>query len=135
MSLVSITESMEMLSEKGNNLSIDDKEFVVQFAFRTEDMELTEKLIEELSQSNSDKNAIRVKYEQLKEKQISWVEKIENLLIALEMYREEEEKAVRRIAEFLRMNGAEIDDQRIMEVDIGEIRKLVSSQMSAGKSI
>lgn len=46
MGLAAVTETAQMFQQKNIVLTERDKEFVVQFAFRTNDKELTNKLID-----------------------------------------------------------------------------------------
>jgi hypothetical protein len=125
-----ITDAMEMMENRETVLDPADKEFVFQFAFQTGDRELTRKLIGELAEKDADAGRIKRKYQQLGDKKPAWVEKIENLLVALEMYRIEEEKAIFRITEFLRMNGVVVTEETVKQSDIGELRSMVSGAVA-----
>jgi RNA-binding protein YhbY len=126
MSLILITDAMKMMESRGTVLSREDQEFVFQFAFQTGDKELTGKLIEELDEKDADHEAVKLKYLQVKDKKPAWVENIENLLVALEMYRIEEGKAIGRITEILRMNGVTVTEDTVKNTGIGELRTIVS---------
>ena len=54
MGLAAVTETAQMFQQKNIVLTERDKEFVVQFAFRTNDRELTNKLIDELTEAGAD---------------------------------------------------------------------------------
>ena len=54
MGLAAVTETAQMFQQKNIVLTERDKEFVVQFAFRTNDKELTNKLIDELTEAGAD---------------------------------------------------------------------------------
>ena len=62
MSLIMITEAMKLMEEADASISMEDKEFIAQYAFRTGDTELVKKLIEELQEKDADKEAIQTKY-------------------------------------------------------------------------
>ena len=62
MSLVAISETVEMLNAQQPSLTEDEKQFVVQFAFKTGDRELTNKLIDELTMHVKDSSIIMKKY-------------------------------------------------------------------------
>ena len=53
MGLAAVTETAELFRQKNISMTERDKEFVVQFAFRTNDRELTNKLIDELADAGS----------------------------------------------------------------------------------
>ena len=126
MSLAIITDAMKIIESKGAVLCLKDKEFVFQFAFQTEDEELTNKLIEELAGKDADARAVKARYQQVKDKKPVWVENMENLLVALEMYRIEEEKAIGRIVEFFGKNGIEVSEDMVKYTDIGKLRGMAS---------
>lgn len=50
----------------------------------------------------------------------------ENLLIALEMYRIEEEKAVKRITNFLTAHGIDISETAVKDSNVEELKSIVS---------
>lgn len=131
MSLIMITESMKLMEKKNIRLGAKEKEFVLQYAFQTGSPELTEKLIEELAKEDADFEKIKTKFEQANRKVPDWVEQIENLLVALEMYRIEEEKAIKRIADFLRSNGVEIDEAELLESDTDKVKDMVREAKAA----
>ena len=126
MSLIRITEAMELMEKTDADFSMEDKEFIAQYAFRTGDSDLIKKLILELQEKDTDKEAIKTKYMQLADKKTGWAEKIENLLIALEMYRIEEEKAVKRITDFLTAHGIDISETVVKDADVNELKNMIS---------
>ena len=126
MSLIRITEAMELMEKADADVSMEDKEFIAQYAFRTGDTDLIKKLIFELQEKDTDKEAIKTKYMQLADKKTGWAEKIENLLIALEMYRIEEEKAVKRITDFLTAHGIDISETVVRDADVNELKNMIS---------
>jgi hypothetical protein len=94
MELIAVTQTIRHIHEKNLELTLPDREFVAQFVFRTGDLELTNKLIEELIQPDADRNRIRQKFETMVDLPSDWMQKLEELLIALILYRIQEEKAV-----------------------------------------
>lgn len=126
MGLVIVAQTAELLEQKQAVLSETDKEFVLQFAFATGDKELTDKLIEELSEPDADKGTVYQKYETLTGFQPDWIRKIENLLVSLEMYRIQEEKAVRTLSEILTAYGAELTVDEIKEIPPDKVREQLS---------
>lgn len=125
MGLVAVTQTAEMLREKNISLTERDMEFVVQFAFRTGDKELTDKLIDELSKPSADRNAVCRKYETLTGFMPDWVQRIENLLVSLEMYRVQEEKAVQTLAELLSACGISMTEEEIRHADAAKVQARV----------
>lgn len=126
MSLIMITEAMRFMEEAGADISMEDKEFVAKYAFRTGDTALVKKLIEELQEKEADKEKVQTKYMQLADNKPEWAEQIENLLIALEMYRIEEEKAVKRITDFLTAHGIDISETVVKDSDVRELKTMIA---------
>ena len=97
MGLQEIVEATKCVEETTHTFSESEKEFVLQFACKTGDKELTNRLIDELMVEGTDREVIFGKYEVMVDFRPDWISRIENLLVALEMYRQEEEKAVGRL--------------------------------------
>ncbi len=58
----------------------------------------------------------------------NWVEQIENLLVALEMYRIEEEKAINRLADILKVYGIDVSAEEIRQIDTEELKTKVKKE-------
>ena len=56
------------------------------------------------------------------------VEQIENLLVALEMYRIEEEKAINRLADILKVYGIDVSAEEIRQIDTEELKTKVKKE-------
>mgnify|MGYP004457707801 CR=1 FL=1 len=125
MGLVAVTQTAEMLREKNISLTERDMEFVVQFAFHTGDKELTDKLIDELTEPAADRNAVCRKYETLTGFMPDWIQRIENLLVSLEMYRVQEEKAVKTLSELLSACGISMTEEEIRNTDTANMQARV----------
>ena len=127
MGLQVITETVEAV-EKQSLFQKEEQKFVVEFAFKTNDKELTNKLIDELTIPDKDFAAIRTKYEALYDKKPKWVDQIENLLVALEIYRVEEEKAIYRISDVLKGYGIDVTPDEIRKIDTEELKQRVKKE-------
>ena len=123
MGLVAVAETADLINKKQAVLSETDKEFVVQFAFSTGDKELVGKLIDELIEDGTDKGAVLQKYSTMTGFQPDWIRRIENLLVALEMYRIQEEKAIQTLSELLTAYGADLTVDEIMEMPTDKVRE------------
>ena len=123
MGLVAVAQAADLINEKQVTLSETDKEFVVQFAFATGDKELTNKLIDELACEGADKGAVLRKYSTMKGFQPDWIRRIENLLVALEMYRMQEEKAIQTLSELLTAYGVDLTVDEIKEMPMDKVRE------------
>lgn len=130
MGLVAVTETAKMFQQKNIVLTERDKEFVVQFAFRTNDRELTNKLIDELMDEGADRNAVCRKYQTLTGFVPDWIQRIENLLISLEMYRVQEEQAVKTLSELLSACGISMSEDEIRRTDTAQMQERVKKEAS-----
>lgn len=128
MSLVAVAETADLINSKQAVLSETDKEFVMQFAFSTDDKELTNKLIDELIEDDADKWAVIQKYSVLMGAQPDWIRRIENLLVALEMYRVQEEKAIQTLSELLTAYGADLSVEEIKEMATDKVREHIEKK-------
>lgn len=131
MSLLMISETMCEKEEILRTLSKDEKEFIMQFAFKTSDKELTEKLIEEMADARDgdEMDAIRKKYSAMYEVKPAWLNQIENLLISIEMYRAQEEKAINTLVEVLGAYGIDVSEEELRQTNVEEIKdKVAESQ-------
>lgn len=129
MSLQIINETMEQLAIKPF-LSKEEQAFVIEFAFKTKEKELTNKLISELAKEDKDTERIIQKYNTMLESKPQWVDQIENLLIALEMYRLEEEKAINRLADILNAYGIDVTTDEIRAADTKELQERVRREVT-----
>lgn len=128
MSLAVISETMNDIAVTGNTFTSEEKEFVVQFAFKTGDKELTNKLIDELMVSEDEETSKNVmkKFSVLHDVKPVWVSQIENLLVAIEMYRVEEAKAIDRLAKVLGAYGIDVTEEEVKLADTEHIKEKVA---------
>ena len=130
MGLAAVTETAELFRQKNVSMTERDKEFVVQFAFRTNDRELTNKLIDELADAGADRDAVCRKYQALTGFTPDWIQRIENLLISLEMYRVQEVQAVKTLSELLSACGISMSEDEIRRTDTAQMQKRVKKEAS-----
>ena len=97
MNLAVVNEAVTEMNGVEHQFTEEEKNFVVQFAFRSGSKEDTICLIEALGHSadKAESDEIMVTYRAKYDMKPAWVEQVENLLVALEMYCIEEEKAIR----------------------------------------
>lgn len=128
MSLAVISETMNDIAVTGHTFTSEEKEFVVQFAFKTGDKELTNKLIDELMVSEDEETSKNVmkKFSVLHDVKPVWVTQIENLLVAIEMYRVEEAKAIDRLAKVLGAYGIDVTEEEVKLADTEHIKEKVA---------
>ena len=123
MNLEIVEEATFIMNEANHLFSESEKEFVVQFAFKSGNKDLTSQLIEELRQADNDTKSLQIiqKYSAMIYEKPNWVEQIENLLVALEMYRMEEEKAINRLADILSAYSINVSVEEIRQTDKEEL--------------
>lgn len=122
MGLNALQQAVEGINSMGDMLSGADKEYAVQFAFQTGDTELTEKLLGELSQPDVDREAVYSRFNTMTNFKPDWIRSIENLLVSIEMYRIQEEKAVRTLAEILSAFGMGLSEQEAKALTPDKLR-------------
>ena len=125
-----MTETAELFRKKGVSLTERDREFVAQFAFRTDDRELTDKLIGELAADGADRDAVCRKYQALTGFAPDWIRRVENLLVSLEMCRAQEERAVRTLSELLTACGISMSEEEIRRTDTAKMQEWVKKEAS-----
>lgn len=127
MNIAMVNEATEIMKERDHLFTSSEKEFIVWFAFKSGDKESTNKLIDELIKARDDVESQQIiqKYSSMHHINPQWVEQIENLLVALEMYRLEEEKAINRLAEILGAYGIDVTLEEIRKSDSVELKEMV----------
>ena len=128
MSLLMISEIMEEKQEILGTLADYEKEFVVQFAFKTSDQELTGKLIQELAEARDgdETKQIMQKYTAVYDQKPLWVNQIENLLVSIEIYRVEQERAITHLSQILGAYGIDVSEEELRTADAETIKAKVS---------
>ena len=132
MGLTIINETVTSLCKTKHSFSDKEKEFVVQFAFRSGDKTLTNQLIDELAACENEQESEKVmeQYMSMIDMKPVWVSQIENLLVSIEMYRIEEEKAINRLAEVLTAYGVDVTEEQVRRADAEEIKEKVNESRS-----
>ena len=123
----SIEETIEAISKEQGVLTDAETQFIIQYAFKTGDEELILKMIEDFTVEGKDSKALIQKYEATLDVKPKWVDQIENLLVAIEMYRFEEEKAVNRLADVLGAYGIHVSAEEIRNSDMEQIKQKVKT--------
>ena len=124
MNLAVVNEAVTEMNGVEHKFTEDEKNFVVQFAFRSGSKEDTISLVEALAHSSdkTESDEIMVTYRAKYDMKPAWVEQVENLLVALEMYRIEEEKAINHLADIVTASGIDVsaDEMRSTEPEVLE---------------
>ncbi len=125
--MISIEEAIEAIRKKQGVLTDIETQFILQFAFKTGDAELTLKMLEDFTVEEKDSKALMKKYEAVLDVKPKWVDQIENLVVAIERYRLEEEKAVNRLADVLAAYGIYVSVEEIRSSDAKQLKQKVKS--------
>ena len=127
MNLAVVNEAVTEMNGVENQFTEEEKNFVVQFAFRSGSKEDTISLIKALAHSadKAESDEIMVTYRSKYDMKPAWVEQAENLLVALEMYRIEEEKAIGHLSDILTAYGIDESAEEIRNTKAEEIRTTI----------
>lgn len=127
MSLTIISETLTEICKTKHTFRNSEKEFVVQFAFRMGNKDMTSKLIDELAACEEKEAADKVmeQYAKMYEEKPCWINQIENLLVSIELLRIEEEKAINQLAEVLSAYGIDVSEEQVRRADAEEIKEKV----------
>lgn len=131
MNLAIVNDAVTGMNGVEHTFTEEEKNFVVQFAFRSGDKEDTLALIKELAQSDDEEKSeeIMVTYRSKYDIKPAWVEQVENLLVALEMYRIEEEKAINHLADILTAYGIDVSAEEIRTTETETLKTTVREKV------
>lgn len=125
MGLIAVNDAFVAMDELAQGLSLKDSErsFIYRFAFITDDKQMTRKMISEIVEAGEDKSAVISKYETMVERKPEITKNMEDLLIAMELYRMEEAKMIDKIQKMLLDYGINLSKDEIRSVSPDEIKK------------
>lgn len=131
MNLAVVNEAVTEMNGVEHKFTEDEKNFVVQFAFRSGSKEDTISLVEALAHSSdkTESDEIMVTYRAKYDMKPAWIEQVENLLVALEMYRIEEEKAINHLAEILTAYGIDVSAEEIRSTETEVLKSTVREKV------
>lgn len=112
-----------------NGLTEKELYFVSEFAHKTEDASLIDKLVSELKEENHDTDEIIRKYAAVAGMKPKWIENIENLLIALEMYRKQEEIVINRLTGALSAVGINVTEEHLKNEEMSKVKEEVDKNI------
>lgn len=128
MNLAVVNEAVTEMNGVEHQFTEEEKNFVVQFAFRSGSKDDTISLIEALAHSadKAESDEIMVTYRAKYDMKPAWVE---NLLVALEMYRIEEEKAINHLADILTAYGIDVSAEEIRTTETETLKTTVREKV------
>lgn len=116
--------------EKGRTFTDKEKHFITEYAFKTGDIELVAGLVTNMAKEKEDDETLMGRFGVLLGEKEAWITQLENLLVALEMYRIEEEKALNRITFILKVCGFDVSVENIKDKKVEEIKKIVKRELA-----
>lgn len=122
MNIVNIASAMAEADKHRGILTEEEKSFIAYFAYQTGDMKKTKELIERLAslEAGSARRDVLALYEEQLYKQPKVVRQIEEILVSIERYRIEEQKAINELSELLTNYGICINDEELKKRDASE---------------
>jgi len=116
MERIAVTQTLVHIHKSMPSLTQEEQEFIARFVFRTGDMELTHKLLEELTEPGVEPERVFQKFALFMEKVSPLAEQLEGLLIALEQYRIQQDRTIKLLESILLGNqavkAAQLEEQR-----------------------
>ena len=95
MNISKVEDAVKLIEKSGVAFAEADKQRIAWYAFKTEDDELTQKLVEELAEEDCGREEIFRKYYAIADHEEPWIEQIERLLVSIEMIRIQEKEALK----------------------------------------
>lgn len=135
MSLYIVNEAVVEMNAKEYSFGEEERKFILEFAFKSQDKELTKQLMMELKHSNQNSEVVMKRFDALLDQKPTWLTQIENLLVALEMYRIEEEKAINRLLEIMRAYNIDISEDMLRSQPLDEVKERISNEISLKEEV
>lgn len=123
MNISKVEDAVKLIEKSGVAFTEADKQRIAWYAFKTEDDELTQKLVEELAEADCDRGEIFRKYYAIADHEAPWIEQIERLLVSIEIIRIQEKEALKLLTimiENYAREQAEKDKRNLENVYIRE---------------
>lgn len=112
-----IEETVKLIEQTAASFTEMERLQIAWYAFKTGDDELTQKLVEELSEDDCNRESIMQKYFAIADREVSWVEQIEMLLVSIEMLRLKEKQALELLSQVVKAYGKEIAEKENAEAE------------------
>jgi len=122
MNIENIANAMAEADKHRGILTEEERSFIAYFAYQTGDMKQTKMLIDRLAgleEGSARRDVVKLFEEQLY-KQPKSIRQIEELLVSIERYRIEEQKAINELSELLTSYGISIMDEELKRRDVSK---------------
>ena len=107
-----LEQAVEIALRMGEAVPLQDKEYVISFALRTGDKELTDKLASELAVPDADREAVCQRFGVMAGHMPGWISDIEGLLAAIGIYGAQEGNALKALEGFLSAYGVDFPTEK-----------------------
>lgn len=111
MNMKMVEDALKWMEQSKAVLTAEEKNKIAWYAFKTEDVELTQKLVEELTEKGSEREHVFEKFFAVADREDGWIEQMEMLLISIEILRLKEKQALELLMEILQAYGKEIAEK------------------------
>ena len=112
-----IEDAVKLLEQTAANFTDMERQQIAWYAFKTGDDELTQKMVEELSEDDRNRENIMQKYLAIADREVFWIEQIEMLLVSIEMLRLKEKQALELLSQVVKAYGKEIAEKENTEAE------------------
>lgn len=112
-----IEEAVKLIEQTAASFTEMERQQIAWYAFKTGDDELIQKLVEELSEADCNREGIVQKYYAIADREVSWIEQIEMLLVSIEMLRLKEKQALELLSQVVKAYGKEIKEKENSETE------------------
>ena len=106
-----IEDAVKLLEQTVVTFTETEKQQIAWYAFKTGDDELIQKLVEELSEADCNRESIMQKYFSIADREVSWIEQIEMLLVSIEMLRLKEKQVLELLSQVVKVYQKEIAEK------------------------
>ena len=122
--------AMAELKGSGLKLSEEEKQFVVFYAYKMDDMEQVKLLLKEMEHANEqgEMNDIFRRYSKQMNLRGGIEHMAENLLVYIERYRLEQENAIGYLANTLKLNGIAVSEEEIRKTELLEMTEKIRKE-------
>ena len=127
-----IGHAMLELKGSGLKLSEEEKQFVVFYAYKMNDMAQVKLLLKEMEHANEpgEMDDIFRRYSKQMNLREGIEHRAENLLVYIERYRLEQENAIGYLASTLQLNGISISEEEIRKTDMLQMKEKIVKEAS-----
>lgn len=111
MNMKMVEDALKWMEVSKAVMTAEEKQKVAWYAFKTEDAELTQKLVEELAEEGCERECVFEKFFAVTDREDGWIEQMEMLLISIEILRLKEKQALELLMVVLQAYGKEIAEK------------------------